>query len=102
MLRPGEQRLIEVARQIGFGSLRKLIVRDGELISGPFVKTKRRLRLGKTDSGRCVRSVGEDFMLKAQHIECIERIRRITSGTVTIEVQDGLPVDLIIDEELRM
>lgn len=101
-LRPGEQRLLEIARKVGYGSLQNLAVRDGELLAGPLVRTKRRLRLGKTESGRCIRCTGEDFHLKTQHVECIERIRRVKNGTVTIEVQDGLPIDLVIEEEMRM
>jgi len=100
MLRPGEQRLIEMARRVGYGSLSGIRVRSGELALGSKIRTKRKHRLGKNDAGRCVRAVGEDFNLKQQHLDLITKIRRIGDGVVNIEIQDGLPIDLVVEEEL--
>jgi hypothetical protein len=100
MLKPGEQRLIEMARRVGYGSLSGIRVRSGELVLGSKVKTKRKHRLGKSDAGRCVRAAGEDFKLKQQHMDLIAKIRRVGDGVVTIEIQDGLPIDLVVEEEL--
>lgn len=100
MLKPGEQRLIEMARRVGYGSLSGIRVRGGELVLGSKVRTKRKLRLGKSDAGRCVRAVSDDFKLKQQHTDLIAKIHRIGDGVVTIEIQDGLPIDLVVEEEL--
>jgi hypothetical protein len=100
MLRPGEQRLIEMARRVGYGSLSGIRVRSGELAAGSKIRTKRKHRLGKSDAGRCVRAVGDDFKLKQQHLDLIAKIRRIGDGVVTIEIQDGLPINLVVEEEL--
>jgi len=100
MLKPGEQRLIEMARRVGYGSLSGIRIRHGELVLGSRVRTKRKHRLGRADAGRCTRAVGEDFKLKQQHLDLIEKLRRIDEGVVTIEIQDGLPIDLVVEEEL--
>lgn len=102
MLRPPEQRLLELARRVSYGTLQDMVVQNGELVPGPPVKIKHKLRLGKINAGRCVRFISEDFKLKKQHIECIERIRGIKNGTVSIEVRDGLPVDIVVEEEITM
>ena len=100
MLKPGEQRLIEMARRVGYGSLSGIRIRHGELVLGSRVKTKRKHRLGKADAGRCIRTISEDFKLKQQHLDLIVKIRRIDDGIVTLEIQDGLPIDLVVEEEL--
>lgn len=100
MLRPTEQRLLEIAHGVGFGTVPNISVRNGELVLGAKVKTKRKHRLGKNDRGRCTQPLSDDFMLKQQHVELIEKIRRIKDGVVSIEIQDGLPVDLVVEEEV--
>lgn len=100
MLKPSEQRLIEIARDVGYGTVPNIPVRNGELVFGAKLKTKRKHRLGKNDQGRCTQAVSHDFMLKPQHVDLIEKIRRIKDGIVSIEIQDGLPVDLVIEEDV--
>lgn len=100
MLKRSEQRLIEIAREVGYGSLPNIAVRNGELLLGEKVKTKRKLRLGKNDRGRCTQPVSEDFKLKQHHLDLIDKIRRIKDGVVSIEIQDGLPVDLVVEEDM--
>jgi len=99
-LRTSEQRLIQMAQDVGFGALQDIPVRHGELVVVSIL-ARRRHRLGRADH-RCARPLRGDFKLKQQHLELIERIRRIEQGTVTIEIQDGLPVGLVIEEEIDM
>lgn len=100
MLKRSEQRLLEIAHEVGYGTVPNIPVRDGELVLGAKVKTKRKLRLGKNDRGRSTQRLPDDFVLKQQHVELIERIRRIKDGVVSIEIQDGLPVDLVVEEDV--
>ncbi len=100
MLKPSEQRLIEIARDVGYGTVPNIQVHNGELELGAKVKTKRKHRLGKNDGGRCTQAVSDDYMLKQQHVDLIEKIRRIKDGVVSIEIQDGLPVDLTVEEDV--
>jgi len=100
MLRPGEQRLIEIGRKVGYGWIRNIPVRNGELILEPKPKVRRKHRLGKPDQGRFRRPVRDDFKLKDKHRDLITKLRAIRNGViVSIEIQDGLPVDLIVEED---
>ncbi len=100
MLKDSERRLLEMVRRVGYGSLGNISVRHGEVILGFKVHTRRRHRLAKPDSGRCSRLMAGPFKLKRQHLEMIHRIRSVTDGVVTIEVQDGLPTDVIVEEDV--
>ncbi len=100
MLRRSEQRLLEMVRRVGYGSLAGIPVRNGQLLLGQKIRTRSRHRLGRQDdsSGRLARA--DDFKLKRQHWDLICRVRRIIDGVVTIEIQDGLPINLLVDEDL--
>ena len=100
MLKRSEQRLLEIAHDVGYGTVPNIPVRHGILVHGAKVKTKRKRRLGKNDRGRCTQTLSDNFMLKQQQVELIERIRDIQDGVVTIEIRDGLPVDLVVEEEV--
>jgi hypothetical protein len=97
MLKNSEQRLLEMVRRVGYGSLGNIPVHNGELQLGAKVHTRRRHRLGKSN-GEGASSLAEgDYKLKRQHRELISRIRQISEGSITIDVQDGLPMSLIVD-----
>lgn len=100
MLRPSERRLLEIAHEVGWGTVPNIPVRNGELVLGAKVKRKRKRRLGKNDRGRCTQPLTDDSLLKEQHVELIQEIRRIKDGVVSIEIQDGLPVDLVVEEDI--
>jgi len=100
MLRPTEQRLIDIAREVGFGTVPNIPVQNGELLLGAKVKTKRKHRLGKADNSRSTRPTGDGFKLKQQHLDLITTIRRIKDGIVSIEVHDGLPTHVVVEEDL--
>ncbi len=102
-LRPIEQKLIALSRKIGYGCLRNLAVHDGQLVLLPQTRARRKYRLGKPEQGRHTQPLPADFKLKAHHLDLIARLRRIRSGRiVSIEVQDGLPVDLTIEEDVAV
>lgn len=100
MLKRSEQRLLEIAHDVGWGTVPNIPVRNGELVLGAKVKSKRKRRLGKNDRGRCTQPLTDDSLLKEQHVELIQEIRRIKDGVVSIEIQDGLPVDLVVEEDI--
>lgn len=97
-LRPSEQRLIALTRQLRFGALPSIPVRKGDLMLEATARRQRRVRLGQPELAAS--SETADFKLKRHHLDLIERVRQIDWGTVTIEVQDGLPVHLVIEEEV--
>lgn len=102
-LRPDEQKLIELSRWVGYGWLTNIAVRDGQLVLASPPRARRKFRLGKPDAGRHTRPAPEDFKLKAHHLELIERLRHVQNGMiVSIEVQDGLPVDLTLEEDINV
>jgi hypothetical protein len=101
MLKPAEQQLIDLLREVGYGTLSNIVIRSGELQLTPRPKARRNFRLGRPELGGHMRPIGEDFQLKAQHVDLIERLRRIRDGVVvSIDVQDGLPMNLVVEEDL--
>ncbi|MCK6486561.1 MAG: hypothetical protein L6R00_20825 [Phycisphaerae bacterium] len=101
MLKPDERRLIEMARRVGFGCLTNIRVSDGEPRLAPRLTVRRKYRLGRPDRGRCLRLVHDDYKLKDQHRDFITHLRAIKEGViVSIEIEDGLPVNLVVQEEL--
>jgi len=102
-LRPDEQKLIALSRRVGYGWLTNIAVRDGQLVFAPQPRARRKFRLGKPEAGRHAQPMAEDFKLKAHHLDLIERLRRVQNGMiVSIEVQDGLPVDLTLEEDVNV
>ena len=95
-----EQRLIEMAHDVRYGSLPNIAVRNGELQFGAKLKARTKHRLGKPDQGRSTLPVRRNFLLKSHHRDLIERIRRIKEGIVSIDIEDGLPVKLVVEEEI--
>ncbi len=101
MLKPSERRLIEMVRKVGYGCLTNIRVDDGEPRFAPRLIARRKYRLGRPDTGRCIRPVHDDFKLKDQHRDFIAKLRAIKEGViVSIEIEDGLPVHLVVQEEL--
>lgn len=102
-LRPDEQKLIALSRRVGYGWLTNIAVRDGQLVFASQPRARRKFRLGKPEAGRHTKLVREDFKLKAHHLDLIERLRHVQNGMiVSIEVQDGLPVDLTLEEDVNV
>ncbi|MDX2198003.1 MAG: hypothetical protein SF069_03420 [Phycisphaerae bacterium] len=101
MLKPAEQQLIDLLREVGYGTLSNVVIRSGEVQLTPRPRARRNFRLGRPELGRHARPMGEDFQLKAQQLELIERLRLIRNDVlVSIDVQDGLPLNLVVDEEV--
>lgn len=98
MLRHSEQRLLELVRRVGYGRLGNILVRRGEPILARGLTTRRRICLGRGDAFAVPRAPPVDFKLRQQHVDLITQIRLVQDGIVRIEIQDGLPVGLIVEE----
>jgi len=96
MLTSNESRLIDLANDIGFGSI-QIRVRNGKLLFAEKLKVSRTYRLDKDDE-KNPKGQSANFILKRQQQKLIERIRRIEAGVVTIHIGDGLPATVRVDE----
>ena len=101
-LKPAEQQLLEIMRQLGYGRLTDIRMSGGELILHAGFKVCHRHRLDRVDDGAPPELEPADYVLKEAHLALIAQIRAVPSGRIArIEVQDGLPVHLEIEQEFR-
>ena len=91
-LRPNEQRLVQMLRDIGFGRLEDLRVERGEVIFNPAPTVIRTVHFGSSTSNQPTYG-SANFELKTQVIELIELIRKMRTGRIrTLQIRSGLPV----------
>jgi hypothetical protein len=97
-----EQWLLEIMQKINFGQIEDLAMQKGQPVLEPAPKIVREVKFGARSGPR--RETGkEDFALKGRVIEMIENLRAIGSGKVRrLEVRDGLPFRMIVEEEMSM
>jgi hypothetical protein len=98
---PAEQTLLKLIRRVGYGTLTDVPVQDGvPVLNG--IRARLRRRLGKPDHVPGPTDGKQDFVLKQLHLELLAQIRAVKQGRIVkLEIQDGLPVHLEIEEELR-
>ncbi len=90
--------LVELMQQISFGSIEALHIRRGEPAWAPPPRITRELKFG-SPSGPRPETRLEDFALKAEVVELLERIEAMQDGVIDrIEVRHGLPFRMIIVE----
>lgn len=99
-LRPAEQQLLELVRQLGYGTLADIRIAGGELVLHAGFKIRRRHRLGQRDSPTGPPDEQHNYVLKELHLDLVTQIRALAQGRIVrLEVQDGLPVHLEIEQE---
>ncbi len=92
------RRLLRRMWQLGYGTIHRLHVRDGEPVFDPSPRIVRTIRLGQACSGRpgC-----DDFALKREQQALVRLLAELGTGVIDlIKVHDGLPVGLEIHERL--
>lgn len=90
--------LIRLLQDINFGSIECLHVHRGEPVWTPPPRITRELKFG-APSGPRPETRLEDFALKAEVVELLERIETMQDGVIDrIEVRHGLPFRMIIVE----
>jgi len=93
-LSPNLRYIFDYMWRMGYGTIRGLHVRDGDLLLDPPFHPVRKARLSEDAWPRC-KSAHPDYALKREHIRFSEEI----AGVVDIKVVKGLPVDLDIHEQ---
>jgi hypothetical protein len=94
-----QQRLLETLQKTNYGRIHDLQVRGGEPVLGPATRIVKDVKLGSTDTGARPELDSGDFLLKREHLELFEQLRRLGDGVVEcIEVKGGLPFRLLIPQ----
>ncbi|MCX5683834.1 MAG: hypothetical protein NT049_09135 [Planctomycetota bacterium] len=100
-LSPSRRWLVEAMQRLGFGSIEGLAILNGEPSPVPPPRLYRIQRLTGLNDDR-VEARLEDFQLKDQVLRLFGAFDRIGNGVVqAIEVRDGLPYSLMMEESRR-
>ncbi len=88
-------------QKIGFGRIKYLVIVDGEPLLDPPPRTYQDRRLTGPNQRR--REVGlDDFVLKEQVLILFDELHRIGNGVIArLEVRDGLPYGVTLEESVR-
>ena len=100
-LSTGHRRLLKICQELNYGRIEGLVVHaGGEPSFDPPPRIIRDIKLGAADNGPRPELHAEDFVLKREHIELFENLRRLGKGTIhSLEVKAGLPFRLTTVEE---
>lgn len=91
-LSPGKGWLVDVMRQVDFGRIEGVAVRDGEPRREPAPRVVRTVRLGAERKEAHRESGSRDFALKREVLELFAECARIGEGVIErIEVRGGVP-----------
>ena len=100
-LPPPRQRLVELMQEIHFGRIERLLIRDHQPQWRPAPRILRDVALGKESRPRR-RGERGDFQLKGTVRDPFRHLDRLSDGTmITLIIQDGLPIRLIIEEPIE-
>ena len=100
-LPPACQRLVELMQEIHFGRIERLLIRDHQPQWRPAPRILRDVALGKGSRPRR-RGARGDFQLKGTVRDLFRHLDRLSDGTmISLIIQDGLPVRLIIEEPIE-
>jgi hypothetical protein len=96
-----QQRLLETLQRTNYGRIEGLRVREGEPVLSPPPRILKDVKLGSVDTGARPELDSGDFVLKREHLELFDQLRRFGSGVVEcIEVKGGLPFRLMIEQHI--
>lgn len=95
---PAIQRLLNRMREVGWGKIENLQIRNGEPILGTPTHIRRDISLDKDYVPSRYRP---EEKLKPHVVKLLKEFRKTRDGTVPmIRIQDGLPFRLQVDEQL--
>ncbi len=90
------QRLVNLMREVGFGTIEGLIVLAGEPVLRPAPRIIREVKLGGESA--CPSMNADDFALKAQVIALFAQFDEMGDGRIErLEVKHGLPFRMVIE-----
>ncbi len=100
-LSPNRRWLIEKMQLLGYGRIKHLVIGNGEPLKSPPPRLYRHRRLTGPNDHR--REAGlDDFVLKQQVLNLLDELDRIGNGVIaTLEVRDGLPYGVTLEESDR-
>jgi hypothetical protein len=99
-LSSSERRLLETMQKLNFGRIEGLAIRAGEPVVNPPPRIVKDVKLGSADNRARPELQSEDFVLKLEHVELFDSLRRFENGTIEcIEVKAGLPFRITTVEE---
>jgi hypothetical protein len=96
-LPPAWRRFLRWLQWIDCGQILCLGVWNGEPVLEPRPRMFRTVKFG-SDRGRRDQLMASDFVLRQEHLEMIEELRRLQNGTVlTLDVLHGLPAKMNVE-----
>ena len=94
-----QKRLLETMQKTNYGRIEGLRIRGGEPVFTPPPRIVRDVKLGSSDSNARPELHASDFVLKLEHIELFENLRRFGDGQIEcIEIKAGLPFRLTVEQ----
>ncbi len=90
------RRLVELFRQVYFGKVEGLVVRDGDPVLSPLPRVIREIKLGGENGPRSEGNLG-DFLLKSQIVELFALFDQFQDGVIEVlEIKHGLPFRVMV------
>jgi len=88
-------------QKVGYGKIEHLLIVKGEPVVHPPPRLYRHHRLTGPNQERREQSL-PDFLLKQQILRLFASLDRIQDGIVaTLQIRDGLPYDMLMEEPSR-
>jgi hypothetical protein len=96
-----QQRLLETLQKTNYGRIEGLRIRGGHPVFDPQPRVMKDVKLGTGESGARPELESGDFVLKREHIELFEQLRRLGNGTIEcLVVKGGLPFLLTMEQHI--
>jgi hypothetical protein len=93
--------LLETMQQTNYGRIENLSIQNGEPVFDPLPRIVKDIKLGTSDNGPRPELEASDFLLKKEHIDLFENLRRLKNATIqSIEVKAGLPFRIIVEQRI--
>ena len=93
--------LVENMQKIGYGRFKQLVIVNGQPLTNPPPRMYRDQRLTGHNNHRREAQI-PDFILKEQVVKLFEEFDRIDNGVISrLEVRDGLPYGMTLEEPVR-
>jgi hypothetical protein len=91
------RRLVELMRDIHFGRIEYLLVRDGEPVWDPPPRIVREVKFPREIP--CGATLGAEFLLKQQVVELLNFFDQMQDGTIAVlEIKHGLPFRILVED----